>query len=136
MYSKGTYARVLEIYNEYNQRVQKFQQKSRTEKVDRFDNWIQHQALIDFFKSECFKVCSNAEELANIVLDICYTKESSKQFAWDVCGENFVETVLKNHNNMIQYPECVDDEGDFTYFGRNFKMKTKMIGVDSDVYTE
>lgn len=135
-YSKGTYARVLDIYNEYNRRVQKYQQRKRTEKLDRFDNWIQHQALIDYFKSECFKVCPNGEELANIVLDICYTKESSKQFAWDVCGSIFVETILRNNDNVVQYPECIEDEGDFTYFGRNFKMKTKTIGVNQDDYNE
>ena len=131
-YSKSAYKKVYEIYDEYNRRTQQYQQRKRTEKLDRFDNWIQHQTLIEYFRSECYKVCSNAEELANIVLDICYTREASKQFCWDVCGDVILDTVLKKNGNIIQYPECVEDEGEFTYFGRNFRMRTKTIGVGSD----
>ena len=34
---------------------------------------------------KCVEICPNEDELCNIVLDICYTTNNSKQFAWDVC---------------------------------------------------
>ena len=53
---------------------------------------------------ECFKICNNEEQLCNIVLDLCYQKNTSKQFAWDVCGDLIIQRLLQKNNYIINYP--------------------------------
>ena len=53
------------------------------------------------FEAECYKICDNPYELANIVLDICYNTKNSKQFAWDICGDIFIKNILNKNNNKI-----------------------------------
>lgn len=135
-YSKRSYCQVLEVYKEYNRQIEKYQQKIRTEKVDKDSEYLERNRLIEFFKRECFQICPNADELCDIVLDICYQKEKSKQFAWDVCGDIILNNLLKRTNNTIHYPQLVDTDGDFTYCGNQFEMRTKVLGVDIDDYSE
>ena len=66
------------------------------------------------------------------MIDICYQKEVSKQFAWDICGETIVENLLNNSQREISYPEQSEIDHEFVYCGRKFIMKTKNIGVDLD----
>ena len=47
------------------------------------------------FENECAKLCQDKDALCDIVLDICYKSNNSKQFAWDLCGEVFIKNLLK-----------------------------------------
>ena len=76
------------------------------------------------------------EELCDIVLDICYQKEKSKQFAWDIVGQTILSNLLKNNKNIIHYPKLVNSGGDFTYCGKKFEMCEKELEVNSSDYSE
>ena len=130
-YSKSDYDEISKIYCEYLRRVDAYQERKRTEKIDKFDNYVEQQTLIDYFKSECYKVCPNAEELCDIVLDICYRRESTKIFAWNMCGDTIINNLLKKNSYLISYPQEVDGGGDFTYGGRSFAMTEKRMEVDA-----
>lgn len=135
VYAKNSYIQVYEIYQDYLKKVEIYQKKNRIDKNDRFDNWLHHQAFVNYFRDECYKVCSNEDELCDIVLDICYQTEKSKQFAWYVCGRVILQNLLKNNNNTIQYPYCTEAKGEFTYFGKQFNMVDKEIEVIDDDYS-
>lgn len=135
-YSKATYNKVYEIYKEYNRQVEKYQKNSRTEKIEKYEMMLKHKMFVDFFKSECDRVCTNEDELCDIVLDICYTKEKSKQFAWDICGTVILKNLLNKNRNIINYPKLVSEDGDFEYCGKLFKMYKKELGVRLDDYSE
>ena len=79
---------------------------------------------------------TNEDELCDIVLDICYTKEKSKQFAWDICGTVILKNLLNKNHNIINYPKMVSEDGDFEYCGKLFKMYKKELGVRLDDYSE
>ena len=104
----------------------------RTEKIDTFECWQQRKIFIDKFKRDCETVCTNEYELCDIVLDICYKAEKTKQFAWDICGEVILENLLENNNRIIHYPQLVDGAGEFEYCGENFVMCEKVIGGDDN----
>lgn len=129
-YGKATYNKILELYKEYNRRVEEYQKKIRTEKVEKDNEWMERFQFVDFFKSECYKSCPNERELCDIVLDICYSREKSKQFAWDICGTTILENLLRRNNNKIKYPQMVSDGGEFTYCGKQFVMCEKEVEMD------
>ena len=72
---------------------------------------------------KCAEICPNEDELCNIVLDICYTNNNSKQFAWDICGKVFIKNLLEHNDNIFTFP-IQDDEGGIEFGGYNFNMSS------------
>lgn len=131
-YSKKNYEDIFALYKEYQKRVEAFRRKKRTEKLSSLENWEKKKVFVDWFKKECEIICSNENELCDIVLDICYKTEKSKQFAWDICGDVILDNLLKNKGGIIHFPQLVNDNGDFEYCGENFVMCEKVIGGDNN----
>jgi hypothetical protein len=131
-YTNEEYTAVQKLYDEYNKNMQLFlKQKKRNEFGDDevgFD--IMH--LKDIFVDECSKVCPNVEILANIVVDLCYTTNKNKTFAWDVAGEQIFNNVLKNNGYTIMYP-IKDICGDIEFCGNKFSLNMQRIGGVVDV---
>ena len=128
-YIKNDYDKIFTLYKECTRKLETFKQNTKSKKVDAYDLWMERSICIQWFKSECEKVCSNEDELCNIVLDICYTSEKSKQFAWDICGETILKNLLRASNGKIRFPEQVDKDGDFQYCGKQFILNSKeMVG--------
>ena len=122
-YSKSNYDKILQIYKNYSNLIKKYQQRKRIEKIDKFESWLQFQNYITWFQDECYRICQSEEELNNIVIDICYKTESSKQFAWDMCGNVMLKNLLNRNGWQAVYPYCVEQDGEFQYFGKEFVMK-------------
>ena len=134
-YSKHDYNKIHAIYKEYLQKLELFKKKSENQKVDIYDLWMERDVCAKWFKSECEKICPNEDELCNIVIDMLYHTENSKQFAWDISGDVIIKNLLKNSGGQIQFPEQTDSVGDFQYCGINFVMKTKTLGGEIDDYS-
>ena len=84
---------------------------------------MQKYILKEEFKRRCLKQCPDEGQLCDIVLDLCYAKsQSSKQFAWDICGGIFIENLLKKNNYTLEYP-VPDEHGDILFNGKTFSMK-------------
>ena len=134
-YSRNDFNKIYAIYKEYLQKLELFKKKTETQKVDVYDLWMERDVCAKWFKGECEKICPNEDELCNIVIDMLYHTENSKQFAWDVCGSVIIKNLLKNSNGQIQFPEQTKDGGDFQYCGINFVMRTKTVGGEIDDYS-
>lgn len=131
-YSHRDYRAICELYDEYlyglKERMKELKRDARQDE----DSAQIREEHIRRFQMKAAIACPNEVELCDIVLDICYRKEGSKQFAWDVAGSQIIRNLLKKHDNMISYPERGGDE--FTYGGENFKMKTVNVGDGEDGY--
>lgn len=127
-YSKATFKQVEKVFKEYQLKVDRFQYKVRTQKLEKDYCWLERQRFVETFRRECEQICTNENELCNIVLDLCYQKNKTKQFAWDICGETILNNLLLKNDNKINIPIHVDDNGDFVYCGEQFKMQTVDIG--------
>ena len=119
-YSKSNYDKVHKLYKEYNRLVKQHKAQEDAENLDKLNSY-------NWFQDECYRICSNKDELTDIVLNICYQHENGKQFAWDMCGNIILANLLKQHNYNISYPHCVNQDGDFSYFGKHFNMRTIII---------
>lgn len=127
-YSQKNYNEIKKLYKEYLAKVESFRKRNSVERID--DAQGERRKLIESFKHDCELICTNEDELCNIVLDICYKTENSKQFAWDICGEMFIKNLLKRNGYILSYPELSADYN-FKYMGFGFEMKTLAIDEET-----
>jgi hypothetical protein len=78
------------------------------------------------YKRKCKEICPNEEVLCNIVLDICYTNNKSKSFAWEMCGRQIIKNLLKRNDYKINYLVKSSD-GDIEYDGYKFERRTTYV---------
>ena len=122
-YSLTNYKKIEEIYRTYTDSVRRHMANLNKEKEneDSMTNADARRIFQQRFKKEAFKVCSSKEELCNIVLDLCYPHNNSKQFAWDLCGSTIIKNLLKINDYKVKYPQ-IDEDGDIEIGGQSFKM--------------
>jgi hypothetical protein len=131
-YTLEEFEAIKQLYDEYNNNMQLFLKRKNQNELGDDEVGFDVVHLKDVFVEECAKVCPNDEILANIVVDLCYTSNKNKTFAWDVAGEQIFNNVLKNNNNTIRYP-IRDENGDIVFNGKMFSLYTQQIGGDLDV---
>lgn len=130
-YTQEEYDGVKQLYDEYNKGMQLFLKKQKQNDFGDDEVGFDIVHLKDIFIDECAKICPKVEILSNIVVDLCYTSNKNKTFAWDVVGEQLFQNVLKNNGCIIQYP-VKDDNGDIKFGGQKFSLYTQQIGGDLD----
>lgn len=99
----------------------------RREKGDSLD--IENRKRV--FAEECLKICSNAETLCSIVVDLCYKHINTMEFAWDICAPEILGNLCRRGGGWISYP-VRDEEGDIVYRGQRFIMERKMSAFAGD----
>lgn len=135
-YSTQLYNKIKKIYECYKRETANYMQYAKAERIKSDERQMQKYIFKEQFKRQCLEQCPNDEYLCNIVLDLCYSKSnSSKQFAWDICGPTFIQNLLKRHNYTITYP-TLDEHGDIEFNGLHFSMKTTSIHPDTDITIE
>lgn len=87
------------------------------------DASIENKRLYNYMRYMFRTQAINEEDLTNILLDICYKENKSKDIVWMVCGNQIIENLLNKHNRILQYPKRCED-GDITYMGLKYKMET------------
>lgn len=135
MYTQEEYDSIKQLYDEYNKNMQLFLKQKHKNELGDDEVCFDITNLKDVFVSECYKVCPNTEVLSNIVIDLCYSSNKNKTFAWDVAGEQIFNNVLKNNGYKIQYP-IKDIDGDIEFCGNKFSLHTQKIGGELDAGSE
>ena len=127
-YSTSQYNAIKKLYDDFNKRLRNYAVFADYERVDECDSMAEMSIMNDEFRRECSIACQNRDVLCNIVLDLCYTRSSTKKFAWSMCGHDIIHNLLSKNNNTISFP-VIDASGDIKYGGETFAVKSKMIGV-------
>ena len=138
-YSKSIFDQISKIYELYQYKVKEYKCNEHLIKNSSSTNWDKNEVYHNFamqFKVDCEKICTNEYELCDIVLDLCYQKTSTKQFAWDVCGDTIIENLLSKNNNIYNIPVHIESGGEFIYCGEQFIMQEVYAGGDEDDYIE
>jgi hypothetical protein len=134
-YSDDIYDKIYTLYIKYRTYLSNYAQKCKKDRIKSTEKNVAKFVMKDTFKRECYKICPNEEMLGNIVLDMCYTNNNSKQFAWDICGDVFIKNLLRRNNYKINYPTKCND-GDIEFNGEKFKMESCVIKADINVENE
>ena len=128
-YTPEEFNAITQLHNEYNKNMQIFLKGAKKNDSTKDERDAFSVQLKDGFADACYMVCPNENVLTNILIDVCYNSNHSKAFAWDIVGENIFRNVLKNNNNIIQYP-IKDVDGDIEFCGNRFSLYTQKIGGD------
>ena len=117
-YTNDQYRKVMEAYREYTE-IAAASASARTGAASRTIGKNRCTSARDEFVKRCLSICSNAEQLCDIIVDICYKRSTTKQFAWDICGEEIINNLLRRNDGKISYPKQ-DEAGDIEYGGQRF----------------
>ncbi len=134
-YSRGQLDAIVKLYENYCQRLRSFAVFTSYERVDEYDSFARMQEMRQEFVSECTKICPDRRALCDIVLDICYRRNGTKRFAWEMCGDEIIENLLERHGGELTFPEP-DPEGDIVFAGERFTRKTIRIGGENEYRAE
>lgn len=120
-YTATQFKRIKSLYEDYNRLVKSYTVFVNYERIDKFEAAAELSAMGEEFRRECDEICQNKYSLCNIVLDLCYSRNATKRFAWDMCGDEIIHNLLEKSNNTISIP-VRDDNGDITYCGDKFSL--------------
>lgn len=134
-YSQRIYKKILELYDEYQYNLRDYARLSKDKNIDKNDKRIQRNIFKDTFRRKASAICTNDNELCNIVLDICYNTNQSKQFAWDMVGKVLIKNLLDKNGYTYDYP-VLDNEGDIEFCGKKFSMRQKNISTCEELYED
>ena len=126
-YTTTQFSAIKKLYDDFNKRLQNYIVFAEYERIDKYDSKSELSIMNEEFRRECSLVCQNSKALCNIILDLCYTKSSTKKFAWSMCGADIIHNLLEKHNNTISFP-VLDESGDIEYCGERFSIMSTQIG--------
>lgn len=118
-YSRSQYNAIAKLYENYNKRLRNYAVFASYERVDEYDTFSRMYEMRNEFIQECTKECPDRFVLCNLVLDICYQKNSTKRFAWEMCGDEIIQNLLAKNGWIISYP-ALDTDGDIRFGGNSF----------------
>ena len=133
-YLQSRFNNIKDLYEEYLLRTKQHTQINHG-KEDKDDKKIKRHAFIQDFKKRAYEICNNSEELCNIIVDLCYTNNSSKQFAWDICGDKIIDNLLTKNKYVIEYP-IADENGDIEFGGERFSSYIKELDCEDNYETD
>lgn len=122
-YMQSQYTKIAKEYKEYLARQRDIMTEQSV--IDTSTNTMsdRYYTLNEEFMRNCLSVCTNEETLCDILLDVCYKTNKSRQFVWSMCGEQIVENLEKSHN-VIKFP-MQDIDGSIDFAGMTFTMSEK-----------
>jgi hypothetical protein len=136
-YSQARYKEIQQLYQVHNEELRSYMTNIRKSKVKKDERSAQWQLFVSRFKEQALGICNNEEDLCNMIVSLCYKNiEKSKQFVWDVSGDQIIRNLLNANDQMVGYP-VIDLHGDIEFGGKTFKMtELKLEDPYSENYSE
>lgn len=131
-YSARQMQSVKQLYEEYNNRIQSYAIFADYERIDDCESGAAYEMMNEEFRKKCASVCTDESALCNIMLDLCYTKSSSKRFVWNMCGSQIIANLLAANSNVINVPVRSID-GDIEFGGERFEVEKYIIEEETEV---
>lgn len=130
-YSKNLYNKVKALKDEYDNDLQMVIKNSARGHLDEETKASINLMLRETFKAQIEEACGGSEIGCNVMVDICYSDNKSKNLLWDMFGEQIIKNMIANGYDKLRFP-MKDENGDFEFRGMKFKMcEVDASGVNS-----
>ena len=126
-YSSAHLSAIRQIMNEYNKKVQAYAVEANCVRPDEDEKRASLANLDRWFMEKCIQTCPDSEELCDIVLDLCYSREKTKQFAWKMCGDIIVRNLARRKRS-ISFPR-LDERGNIKWKSERFSIASVPVDV-------
>ena len=124
--NKKIISEVVKKYKEYKELVKA--RKENYDGMDKEEGKDSADTMYTLLRSDLLQLDIDRKTLVNIMIDMAYkTGKISVVFLWAMFGVDILDNLLRNKDYIIEYPKLVEEEGDFTYDGYNFKMAQKQL---------
>lgn len=110
---------IVKLYVEYAKRKASLDIEKNEFRISGDEFTDRFKEIAKEFKEKAHEACPNSKMLCDIILDLCYTSDRTKAFAWDICGEQIIENLLVKNNFELSYITR-DDYGDIEFNGYRF----------------
>ena len=79
--------------------------------------------IYDSFKDRMFKICSNAYEITNYLIEIfyCEHRSANKNLLWYTFGKYIFENIKRKNKSPVLFP-TPNDNGDILYLNKRYKL--------------
>ena len=132
-YSRTDLYKVKDIYKDYRDAIKNLATKTKYDEIDDENDGVVNKEAIDLiFKGKFHEACSNEKMLCDILIDLLYDKPNSKGVVWDICGDTVIDNLLQKSGYMIQYPEAVESDEEFSCCRKKFIMKNLYVGCEDN----
>lgn len=118
-YTEAQKRAIKNLFDEYIDRVTAYMKRVNAERIAYDDKIVARMSLVYDFQRAAYDICSNRYQLCDIILDVTYQKEGSKQFAWDLVSDVIIENLSRKNNNIVYLPERSPD-GDVQFNGDTY----------------
>ena len=122
-YTKTEFKEIDKLYSAYCTRIKQYMAYASREHVSEEDYASMFIELKKEFDHACSIACPNTDSLCNIIMDLCYTKNSTKKFAWDMCGREMVNNLLARNDSALSFP-VYEPGGEICFCGKKFTART------------
>lgn len=126
-YSRSQYNAVTRLFRDYNARVHDYMVFASRERVSPDEARAHAIIMNEEFRRACDEVCTNAQTLCDILLDVCYRGGAAKNFVWWMCADEIIANLLGRNGGKLSYP-VADENGEIEFHGKRFSIHTKEIG--------
>ena len=133
-YSKSDFYQVVEVYKQYRATIANLVKKMNNDEIDADDGMDEKSIIDSIFQGSFYEACSNEKMLCDILIDLLYDKPNTKGIVWTMCGDTIIENLLERSNWVVNYPEVVNSDEEFSCCRKKFKMRS--ISVRGDDYGE
>lgn len=130
-YTATQFNAIKRLYKDFNSKLRNYAVFADYERLDDCTVASEISIMNEEFRRECSLICSDSKALCNIILDLCYTRSSTKRFAWSMCGDEIIDNLLKRNNHHISFPTA-DESGDIEWCGNRYSIKVEKIDDDDD----
>lgn len=129
-YKQSVKVGVSQVIKDYEGFRAEFAIRSKHERIDKYDNWIDPNSKKQYYQDTLSSVCSNDDELCNALIDVCYKNDSTKGLVWELYGEMIVQRLLDRAGGTVQYPVEVEAQVDFEFRGKFYRMERRVVNQE------
>lgn len=121
-YSTTLFNRVKALKETYENDLQVIIKNNKNGYLDDESKATINIMLKEGFKEDIIFECGNIEIGCNVMIDVFYSDNNSKNLLWELFGEQIIRNLIANGYNKLRFP-IKDEEGDITFKGIKFRME-------------